>query len=174
MVRGYLFRNNLWATQRLGLTRRRALTPHLCCLRCANMNSSSSPILPSRPIIPHIPIVSGCPKCKAALEFPVPTPHPRPGAILRIRCFSCENVISHAFYATQIPPSSGGASSSSTAGQSNGGQTPPARKGRKFGTQERPLETGYYDILGITPAATTDEVKKAYRAHCLQIAPTLS
>lgn len=27
------------------------------------------------------------------------------------------------------------------------------------------LQTGYYDILGITPSATTEEVKKAYRAR---------
>ncbi|KAJ7119499.1 DnaJ-domain-containing protein [Mycena epipterygia] len=134
------------------------------------MSSSSSPVLPSRPIIPHIPIISGCPQCKAALEFPVPTPHPRAGALLRIRCFSCNNIISHAFYATQIPSSSSGPSSSTT-GQSNAGQPPPARKGRKFGTQERPLETGYYDILGITPSATTDEVKKAYRRMAIKHHP---
>ncbi|KAJ7916570.1 X-domain of DnaJ-containing-domain-containing protein [Mycena leptocephala] len=138
------------------------------------MSSSSSSILPSRPVIPHIQIISGCPKCKAALEFPVPNPHPRSGALLRIRCFSCENIISHAFYATQVPPSSSaGASSSSVGGggQANGGQPPPARKGRKFGTQERPLETGYYDILGITPTATTEEVKKAYRRMAIKHHP---
>ncbi|KAJ7076539.1 X-domain of DnaJ-containing-domain-containing protein [Mycena belliarum] len=134
------------------------------------MSSSASAVLPSRPIIPHIQIVSGCPKCKAALEFPVPSPHPRQGALLQIRCFSCQNVISHAFYATQVPPSAAGASSSGT-GQSNGGQAPAARKGRKFGTQERPLETGYYDVLGITPAATTEEIKKAYRRMAIKHHP---
>ncbi|KAJ7280408.1 hypothetical protein C8J57DRAFT_1023303, partial [Mycena rebaudengoi] len=106
--------------------------------------SSSYPVLNSRPIIPHIAVVSGCPRCKVALEFPVPSPHPRPGTLLQIRCFSCQNVLSHAFYATQIPSSSG-ASSSSTSNQANASQPPPARKGRKFGTQERPLETSYYD-----------------------------
>ncbi|KAJ7663195.1 hypothetical protein DFH06DRAFT_1395257 [Mycena polygramma] len=116
------------------------------------MSSSSSSILPSWSVIPHIQIASGCPKCKAALEFP------------------CENVISHVFYAARIPSSSAGASSSSAgAGQSNA--APPPRKGRKFGTQERPLETGYYDILGITPAATTDEIKKAYRRMAIKHHP---
>ena len=37
-------------------------------------------------------------------------------------------------------------------------------KGRKIGTQERPLGTGYYDILGVPVNATTDDVKKAYSA----------
>ncbi|KAJ7641339.1 X-domain of DnaJ-containing-domain-containing protein, partial [Roridomyces roridus] len=159
---------NLRATQRLGL-RRRLEAPHLGSLRASAMSSSSS-ILPSRPIIPHIPIVSGCSQCNTPLEFPVPSPHPRPGTLLRIRCFQCNNVIQHAFYPTQLPsgPSSASAPSSSNAAGSN---TPPARKGRKFGTQERPLETGYYDILGITPAATTDEVKKAYRRMAIKHHP---
>ncbi|KAJ7186773.1 X-domain of DnaJ-containing-domain-containing protein [Mycena filopes] len=154
MLRGYARRNNLsTATQRLGLARRR-LTPHF---------SASSTVLSSRPAIAHIHIVSGCPKCKAALEFPVPTPHPRPGTQLQIRCFSCNSIIPHVFYPTQIPPSFGFASSSANggAGQSNPGQPPP-RKGRK---------RGYYDILGITPAATSDEVKKAYRRMAIKHHP---
>jgi hypothetical protein len=136
-ISGFRIRNNLWTTQRLGLQR----TPHLCCLRAATMSSAASSILPSRPVIPHIQ--TGCAKCSAALEFPVPNPHPRPGTLLQIRCFSCNNVIQHAFYAAQVPASSyssslGGSSSSGAGQNNNGAQTP--RKGRKIGTQERPLE----------------------------------
>ncbi|KAJ7207997.1 X-domain of DnaJ-containing-domain-containing protein [Mycena pura] len=135
------------------------------------MSSSASPIIQSRPVHPHL--LSECPKCHAALEFPVPNPQPRPGAILRVRCFSCESIMSHAFYVTQMPPSSNGASSSAAGARStqSGAGTPPPRKGRKIGTQERPLETGYYDILGITPAATTDDVKKAYRRMAIKHHP---
>ncbi|CAK5278241.1 unnamed protein product, partial [Mycena citricolor] len=141
-----------------------------------SFSSSASTVLPSRPLAPHIPISSGCPACKSPLEFPVPNPAPRPGTLLKIRCFSCENVISHTFYPAQIPAfyttsNSSPSASSSGAGPSgaSGAQTP--RKGRRFGTQEKPLETGYYDILGITPTATTDDVKKAYRRMAIKHHP---
>ncbi len=132
------------------------------------LSTTMSATIQSRPLVPHIP--TSCSQCSVALEFPVPSPAPRPGTLLNVRCYSCQSIITHAFYPGQIPSqytervgSTVGAGSGSGASSS---QAP--RKGRKIGTQEKPLETGYYDLLGVPIDATTDDIKKAYRTSLYQ------
>ena len=145
-----------------------AASIHSWAWLCTSM-TSTFPILLSRPVIPHITTNCSNNRCNTPLEFPVPSPHPRQGTLLQIRCFACQNVFSHAFYPGQIPsssilnnntpPRSGLSPPPNTSSGSTGSQP---RKGRKIGTQERPLETGYYDILNVPVTATTDDIKKSY------------
>jgi hypothetical protein len=138
--------------------------------------SSSYPIIPSRPVQPHIP--TNCNQCGSQLEFPVPIPLPRPGTLLHIRCFHCQTVISHVFYPAQAPNISVNSNSAANVGSTgtkpnghNSSASQSTKKTRKIGTQERPLETGLYDILGVPVNATTDDIKKAYRMSPRAVLP---
>ncbi|KAK7462901.1 DnaJ-like protein [Stygiomarasmius scandens] len=141
---------------------------------------SNQPI-PSRPLVPHIP--TSCSSCSVPLEFPVPSPPPSAGTLLYVRCWSCQSTINHAFYPTQVPAhyssiinrNSPGLNANSYGGTSGGAgsssNASSGRKGRKIGTQERPLETAYYDLLGVPVTATTDDIKKAYRRLAIKHHP---
>ncbi|KDQ57948.1 hypothetical protein JAAARDRAFT_193432 [Jaapia argillacea MUCL 33604] len=140
--------------------------------------SSSYPTIDSSPPIPRVS--THCLQCTSHLEFQVPSPTPRPASLLTIRCFKCHTVFSHAFYPTQILNAGGGggmsAGTSSGVGGAggaglNGQGMGGMRRGRKIGTQEKPLETGYYDILGVAVDATADDIKKAYRRLAIKLHP---
>lgn len=117
---------------------------------------SAYPTIQSRPIAPQIQ--QSCPQCNTQIEFSLPTtPPPPPQTVLNIQCYNCKSLFNH----------------TTSVGYNSADRAPPSvpkRTGRKIGTQERPLETGYYDILEIKIDATTDEVKKAYSAHTVRVA----
>ncbi|KAJ8592756.1 DnaJ-domain-containing protein [Rhizopogon salebrosus TDB-379] len=132
--------------------------------------SSAYPIQPSRQYIPHIH--SQCSNCNVHVEFPVPSPTPAQGTMLRVRCFKCQSIYTHAFYPAQLP--SGYSTTSNSHNSIGSGSTPPppnGRKGRKIGTQEKPLETGYYDLLGVPIDASIDDIKKSYRRLAIKYHP---
>ena len=122
-----------------------------------------STVINSRP--PSAPfIATTCSQCNTAVEFLAPSPAPRQGTLLSVRCYNCQTVFSHAFYPSQIVGSSQNHSATSRTNSGAGPSQDTPRKGRKIGTDDKPLETGYYDLLGVPIDATTDDIKKAYRA----------
>ncbi|KZW03145.1 DnaJ-domain-containing protein [Exidia glandulosa HHB12029] len=110
----------------------------------------SSP-LPTRRVAPHTQLY--CNQCKTLIEFATPSA-PAAGNV-QVQCCQCGTV----------QPASG--SSSTTQHQQPG----KPKRGRKIGTQEKPLDMTYYDLLGVPVSATTDDIKKAYRRLAIKFHP---
>ncbi|CAG8454665.1 844_t:CDS:2 [Ambispora gerdemannii] len=95
-----------------------------------------------------------CSFCQKEFEFPMPN---ATTSTIRVQCCFCSKKN------TYNPIS---LTNSNNVANGNG-----IKKNRMFGTDQEPLETEYYDLLGVSPTADANEIKKQYYKLALQYHP---
>ncbi|KAI8871942.1 DnaJ-domain-containing protein [Ramicandelaber brevisporus] len=109
---------------------------------------------------------SSCTHCSIENEAPRSTE-----ANIRIECHSCSKVYNASIPSIKPAKSTSNSGSSSNGTRSGSGSGSGSGSSRKVGTDEEPLNTTLYDLLGVSPAATPAEIKRRYYVLALKYHP---